>query len=71
KNSYSNTSNSNQKDDLHTALFFYGLSLPFTEKELRDKRKILMKKYHPDAGGNPKDAEKVNVYFDILKKFAS
>lgn len=58
-------------DDFHKALNFYGLTMPFTEQQLRDQRKKLMKKFHPDAGGNAKDAEMVNIYFDILKKYAS
>lgn len=60
-----------KNDELKDALKYYGLSIPFTEKQLRDKRRAFMKNAHPDAGGNEKEAEKINMYFDILKKYAS
>lgn len=53
------------------ALKFYGLQMPFTKEELKNKRRQLMKKAHPDAGGNTEEAEKVNVYYDILIKYAN
>ena len=53
------------------ALKFYGLQMPFTKEELKNKRRQLMKKAHPDAGGNTEEAEKVNVYYDILMKYAN
>lgn len=72
---YSDDSNRNNNSDakleFHNALKFYGLTIPFSEKELRERRKFLMKKYHPDAGGSDDDAKKINKYFDLLKKFAS
>lgn len=68
---YEQSQNTSQRDDLSIALAFYGLTIPFSEQQLRDRRRKLMKKAHPDAGGSTENAEKVNVYFDILKKYAS
>ena len=30
-----------------------------------------MKTAHPDAGGSNEEAEKINEYYEILKKYAS
>lgn len=68
---YKQSQNTSQRDDLSIALAFYGLAIPFSEQQLRDRRRKLMKEVHPDAGGSTEDAEKVNSYFDILKKYAS
>lgn len=62
---------SQKKDELGEALSFYGLTIPFTEEQLRDKRRKLMKTAHPDEGGNTETAADINRYFDILKKFAN
>lgn len=58
-------------DELSEALSFYGLKIPFTESELKDKRRKLMKTAHPDEGGDTETAANINRYFDILKKYAS
>lgn len=60
-----------KKDELHDALSFYGLSIPFTQDQLREKRRKLMKAAHPDEGGNTEAAADINRYFDILKKYAN
>ncbi len=60
-----------KKNELDEALNLYGLQLPFTEQDLRERRRQLMKKAHPDSGGNTKDAEKVNRYFEVLKNYVS
>lgn len=60
-----------KKDELHDALSFYGLSIPFTQDQLREKRRKLMKTAHPDEGGNTETAADINRYFDILKKYAN
>ena len=60
-----------QKDELRGALSFYGLSMPFTQDQLREKRRKLMKTAHPDEGGNTETAADINRYFDILKKYAN
>lgn len=60
-----------KKDELHDALSFYGLSIPFTQDQLREKRRKLMKTAHPDEGGNTEAAADINRYFDILKKYAN
>lgn len=60
-----------KKDELHDALSFYGLSIPFTQDQLRGKRRKLMKTAHPDEGGDTEAAADINRYFDILKKYAN
>lgn len=64
-------SNSSQNEQYRQAMSFYGLKMPFTEQQLREKRRALMKKAHPDVGGSTKEAEKINVYFDVLKRYAA
>lgn len=60
-----------KKDELHDALSFYGLSIPFTQDQLREKRRKLIKTAHPDEGGDTEAAADINRYFDILKKYAN
>lgn len=60
-----------RKDELSEALSFYGLKIPFTESELKDKRRKLMKTAHPDEGGDTETAANINRYYDILKKYTS
>ena len=60
-----------KRDELQEALDFYGLTIPFTETVLREKRKKLIKEAHPDEGGSNEKAADINRYFDILKKFAN
>lgn len=62
---------SQPQDDFHKAMSFYGLTMPFTEQQLRDKRRKLMKNVHPDSGGSENDAKKINMYFDILRTYTS
>lgn len=70
-NQYEHNTSGPQKDELHDALSFYGLSIPFTQDQLREKRRKLMKTAHPDEGGNTETAADINRYFDILKKYAN
>lgn len=62
---------SGDADELHRALDFYGLAIPFSEVQLKAARRKIMKTVHPDAGGDEEDAKKVNVYFDVLKRYAA
>ena len=68
---YEHNASGPKKDELHDALLFYGLSIPFTQDQLREKRRKLMKTAHPDEGGNTEAAADINRYFDILKKYAN
>ena len=73
-NSYNNSQSSGSAahvSDYEKALKFYGLKVPFTEKELKEKRRKMMKTAHPDAGGSTNEAETINQYYDILKKYAN
>lgn len=73
-NSYNNSQSSGRAahvSDYEKALKFYGLKVPFTEKELKEKRRKMMKTAHPDAGGSTNEAETINQYYDILKKYAN
>lgn len=73
-NSYNNSRSSGSTahvSDYEKALKFYGLKIPFTEKELKEKRRKMMKTAHPDAGGSTNEAETINQYYDILKKYAN
>jgi hypothetical protein len=52
------------------ALKVMGLSDGVTMAEVKDRKKKLMGKVHPDAGGTDWLAQQVNGAFDILKKEA-
>ncbi|PWY60504.1 hypothetical protein DMI82_04065 [Blautia sp. BCRC 81119] len=69
--SYNYSGRTNMKSDYEMALEFYKLQMPFTEKELKERRRQFMKTAHPDAGGSNEEAEKINEYYEILKKYAS
>lgn len=68
---YNNTENHSGlysvPNDIDKALHYYHLNLPFSQEELRNRRRILMKSAHPDSGGSTEEAEKINQYYDVLK----
>lgn len=43
----------------------------YTKNELKEKRRRLLKKYHPDMGGSEEMAKKINTAYDILVKYAA
>lgn len=71
QNSQRNSSQGRSEDELKKALSYYGLKIPFSEKELKERRKELIKRAHPDSGGSEEEAKTINAYFDILKRYAS
>lgn len=60
----------NASIDLSAALTLFDLQMPFKASELRKKRNQLLKKYHPDQGGDPEMGKKVNMAYDILCEYA-
>lgn len=60
----------NDNDKLHEAMWYFGLDMPYTDSQARERRKTLMKKAHPDAGGSEEDAKKINAYYEVLRKYA-
>lgn len=70
-NNYRSSGSTAHVSDYEKALKFYDLKVPFTEKELKEKRRKMMKTAHPDAGGSTNEAETINQYYDILKKYAN
>lgn len=78
KNEDSNTDNGRTggnagqaASDYDAALKFFELQVPFTQEQLKAKRRSCMKTAHPDAGGNAEDAKKINRYYDVLKRYAA
>ena len=53
---YNNTENHSGlysvPNDIDKALHYYHLNIPFSQEELRNRRRILMKSAHPDSGGS-------------------
>ena len=49
------------------ALNYFGLTIPFTEAELKSKYRQAIKKAHPDQGGSKEEAERINAYYTTLK----
>ena len=54
--------------EIDKALHYYHLNIPFSQEELRNKRRLLMKSAHPDSGGSTEEAEKINRYYDVLNE---
>lgn len=54
--------------EIDKALRYYHLNIPFSQEELRNRRRFLMKSAHPDSGGSTEEAEKINRYYDVLKE---
>lgn len=71
-NQYKNTENYANSyyipGEIDKALRYYHLRIPFSQEELRNKRRLLMKSAHPDSGGSTEEAEKINRYYDVLKE---
>lgn len=67
-----NTGNSSTSADsmLDKAKKMFGLEIPFSERELKEKRNKLIRSAHPDEGGSNEAASLINEYYDILKRFA-
>lgn len=70
-NQYKNTENYANSyyapGEIDKALHYCYLNIPFSQEELRNKRRLLMKSAHPDSGGSTEEAEKINRYYDTLK----
>ena len=48
------------------------VEIPFTESEIKEKRNLLIRKYHPDnPGGSEEMCKKINECYAILYKYAT
>ena len=57
---------------LDEAKSIFNVELPFTEAEIKEKRNLLIKRYHPDnPGGSEEMCKKINECYAILYKYAS
>ena len=57
---------------LNEAKSIFNVELPFSEEEIKEKRNILIKKYHPDnPGGSEEMCKKINECYKILYKYAT
>ena len=57
---------------LEEAKSIFNVEIPFTEAEIKEKRNLLIKKYHPDnPGGSEEMCKKINECYTILYKYAS
>ncbi|MBR5420484.1 MAG: J domain-containing protein [Lachnospiraceae bacterium] len=57
---------------LEEAKAFFNVEIPFSEAEIKEKRNLLMKKYHPDnPGGSEEMCKKINECYSILFKYTS
>lgn len=71
KNSRKNDINEKRElSNFEKAQQMFGVQIPYTEKKIKKKYYILMKKNHPDEGGSDEYAALINSYYDLLKKFA-
>ncbi|MBR1470489.1 MAG: hypothetical protein IJ600_02455 [Lachnospiraceae bacterium] len=57
---------------LEEAKSVFGVELPFTADEIRQRRNLLLKKYHPDnPDGSEEMCKKINEWYALLLKYAS
>ena len=57
---------------LEEAKSIFNVEIPFTESEIKEKRNLLIKKYHPDnPGGSEEMCKKINECYSILYMYAS
>ncbi len=58
--------------EFEEAQLIYAVRIPYTTDEIKQKRNILLKKYHPDnADGSEEMCKKINECYRILRKYAS
>lgn len=55
------------KRDITKALHYYCLKKSFTQQELEDKKRILIKTVNANSDDGMKEIEKINQYYDLLK----
>lgn len=67
-----NTQKQTQKDELHQALDFFHLRIPFSKQELKTIYRKYMRQCHPDQKQKTVTftAAQVNVYYELLLKYA-
>lgn len=78
KHTYEEWERMNGNDSFHDnytisreeAIRLFALHEPYTLDELKKKRRILQKFYHPDSGGNEIMSKRINQAFDMLAKGA-
>lgn len=51
-----------------SALAVLGLSYPFTQEELKEGYRKLVKQHHPDAGGNADRFMEIQAAYELLKE---
>jgi len=58
--------------ELEEAQLIYAVRIPYTTEEIRQKRNILLKRYHPDnAEGSEEMCKKINECYRILCRYAT
>ena len=65
-NDFANKGDKNYPDNKTDAYDILGLKYGASENEIRDAHRQLMKKYHPDTGGDVEHAAIINRAKDIL-----
>lgn len=58
------------KSEFEEAKELFDVTMPFTKELISVKRKHLLKIHHPDMGGSLDMAEKINVAYELLMKYA-
>lgn len=50
----------------------FGVQMPYTSNEIKNRRNMLLKKFHPDnKDGSIEMCQKINTSYDLLQKFVS
>lgn len=70
-NSKTNGATQKPKTPFDEAKALFGVELPYTTTDIKRKRNILIKKYHPDLGGSEEMCKRINEAYTLLLKFAS
>ncbi|BCD60641.1 MULTISPECIES: J domain-containing protein [unclassified Nitratiruptor] len=54
---------------IHEALETLGLPTMVSYKEIKDRYRMLSKRFHPDKGGDEEEMAKINRAYTILKNY--
>lgn len=58
-------------ESLQRARKLFQVENRYTRDELKERRRRLLKKYHPDAGGSEEMAKRINMAYDLLNQYAA
>ena len=61
----------NRATEFALAKKLFGVEIPYTKEEIIEKKRTLLKKFHPDNGGSVEETIKINKAYEVLEKYVS